>query len=98
MAELLVLLCGIFVVFIAIGGEYNTPEPVKHVSIEVKPAKQTKQKKSTKTKKSDPTWDEAKKTIVSFGFSATEAKKMLEGINANDVNTYVNEAMKKIDV
>lgn len=43
-------------------------------------------------------FDKAKKALMELGFSATEAKKMLESINANTVEEFVKKAMEKIEV
>ena len=59
-------------------------------------------KRKPKTKVKKPTMDSkqtaAKIQLVSFGFSATEAKKMLEGIRASTVEQYIQEAMRNVKI
>lgn len=68
------------------------------ITVSVKSAKQTKQTKQTKQKKKDPLFKEAKEMLVNMGYSATEAKDLLQGVSGNDVQEYVQKAMEKVKV
>ena len=54
--------------------------------------------KSKKKIVKDPMKVEAKKQIVSFGFPAEQADKVLQGLNASSVQEYIQEAMKRIKI
>jgi hypothetical protein len=62
----------------------------------------TMRKQRSKVKIKKPVMNEVQKAakvqLQSFGFSATEAKKMLEGINASTIEQYVQEAMRRVEV
>ena len=73
------------------------PKRVKAITmVKYKPKKKAKIKKEKIDK--DPTVNDAKKSLVSLGFSATEAKHLLSGITASSVEDYVNQAMRKVKI
>lgn len=77
----------IIVICVALKPSIKHFEPIVTVSI-----------KKTKSSNNNELFDKAKKALMELGFSATEAKKMLESINANTVEEFVKKAMEKIEV
>jgi hypothetical protein len=71
------------------------PEMPKPIPVYVPP--KPKRKRGVKNEV-DPNVKVAQKTLVSFGFTATEAKKLLEGVSASTAEEYVTKAMKKVKV
>jgi len=62
-----------------------------------KPIKSKRKAKPTKPAV-DPNWASAKATLVTLGFSAAEAAKLLAGINAATTEEYVSQAMNKVKI
>jgi len=95
MGELLFLMGIIVVIAILVMEHVNTPKfipkPLPPIYYQKKPKKKSKPK-------IDPNVVEAKKRLVTFGYTATEAKKMLEGMTAKSVDDYVNQALKKVKI
>ena len=88
-------------IVIVVVRELNTPpQPKPCIEIAIKPTKtKTKKKKETKAKpKADPIVNEAKKQLMMFGHTATEAKEMLKGLNASTTQDYVNQALRKVKI
>ena len=81
--------------FDSLGHKHTTPELI--VGYSVRPVKVSKPVKKVKPAP-DPLIGEAKDILVTMGYSATESKKMLEGISASTVEEYINEAMKRVKI
>jgi Holliday junction resolvasome RuvABC DNA-binding subunit len=66
------------------------------ITVRINPPK--KNKSGKRKVQSDPIKQSAKSTLVTFGYSATEAKKALEGLSCNSVEEYVNQVMCKVKI
>lgn len=69
-------------------------EPI--ITVKINPPK--KNRYNRKKTQSDPIKQSAKTTLMTFGYTATEAKKALEGLNCNSVEEYVNQVMCKVKI
>lgn len=100
-----VLLCVGFTIAVFVSVMKNQPPPPKNdlcinVTLVPKKAKpKAKAKAVPKAKpKADPLLAAAKAAIVSLGYPASEASKLLQGITATTVESYVSQAMKKVKI
>jgi Holliday junction resolvasome RuvABC DNA-binding subunit len=73
-------------------GFYMYEPPVKKV---VRPV--TKRTPISKSQH-DPLFDEAKKMLVNMGYTATEAKGLLQGVTGSTAQDYINAAMQKVKI
>ena len=100
MTELFVVCIIAFGLFITFSSKLNEPqfepEPIRVTKVKVE--RKLPRKKKQRPSGLNDMQKAAKTQLQSFGFSATEAKKMLEGIKASTVEQYVNEAMKKVKI
>lgn len=55
-------------------------------------------KKPKQHKHKDPLFDEAKEMLVNMGYTATEAKDLLQGVTGTTAQEYVQKAMEKVKV
>ena len=58
----------------------------------IKPIKKTRSKPNIV----DPNLKEAKRMLVDMGYTATEAKTLLQNIEANSAESYISKAMHKV--
>lgn len=91
--EVIILFVVVFCIFGAFVGK---PKPIPPKPIPVVAAKK---KKVGKVKPQvDPAWNSAKSNLVLMGYSATEAKKMLDGLKCSTPEQYINQAMKRVKI
>jgi Holliday junction resolvasome RuvABC DNA-binding subunit len=77
-------------------GFYMYEPPAKPVVRSV--TKRTPVTKPKPNKQNDPLFDEAKKMLVNMGYTATEAKDLLQGVTGSTAQDYVNAAMQKVKI
>jgi len=95
MGYVTVIVC-IVIIVLVVCKELTTKEPEPIVTFSFDVPKNNK-KKSVRAQP-DPIKQSAKNILVSFGYTATEAKKMLQPLNCGTIDQYVNEAMKKVKI
>lgn len=84
----------IVIILTIVSDKKKEKEPV--ITVRINPPK--KNKSGKRKMQSDPIKQSAKSTLMTFGYSATEAKKALEGLNCNSVEEYVNQVMCKVKI
>lgn len=103
MAELIVIGVVILAVTYILAHYRNDPvvpplRPYYSVTVQPKPKRHKPKPKPKRKTGLNDMQKLAKDTLVTMGYSATEAKKMLEGINASTPEQYVQEAMKRVKI
>ena len=95
----------IFMICIIVGISRCTESHTAPKSIVVKPTQYRKTKPRPKPKpikkvKAQPSkeWVEAKSTLMELGFTAAEAKEMLNNVSASTAEQYVTQAMKRVKI
>lgn len=84
----------IVIILTIVSDQKKEKEPV--ITVRINPPK--KNKSGKRKVQSDPIKQSAKSTLMTFGYSATEAKKALEGLSCNSVEEYVNQVMCKVKI
>jgi len=97
MGYVTVVVCIVIVVLVTIK-ELTTKEPEPVITFNFDTPKCNKKKKNSVRAQSDPIKKSAKNVLISFGYTATEAKKMLQPLSCGTVDQYVNQAMKKVKI
>ena len=96
MGYVTVIMC-IVIMVLVVYKELTTKEPEPVITFSFEKPKYNKKKNSVKSQ-SDPIKQSAKNVLISFGYTATEAKKMLQPLSCGTVDQYVNQAMKKVKI
>ena len=91
------LVFAVLVVIILIANK-NIPEPFIPTSKPKKVWDKPKPRAKSKAKPVDPLLKSAQSTLVSLGFPASEANKLLAGVMGATVEEYVSNAMKKVKI
>jgi len=89
---LTILFCVFIMIYMCTRQEFKPTQITPPIKIIIKKDKVVKSKPAK-----DPSFEEAKSTLVMMGFKATEAKKMLEGLSGSP-DDMVTKAMEQIEV